>query len=194
MSDEGVLPLRLLRQLQGKSRRPRIIITTSHRPSRRTRSLVKDLEAVIDGSVRLTRGHLSFQELAAIARELGVTRVVMIFERKGNPGLIVSYALSDAGLSEVARIQLSGVTLRRELRSRADIRCQGVYSATPDAEAVADLIAKAFDLNRVEGPVGGYLEVKKEEGVFVVMPRYGSSFSGPVLRVRWREGGGAGRG
>ncbi|MGC9072216.1 MAG: Brix domain-containing protein [Acidilobus sp.] len=195
MSSEEGLPLRLHRSLRGRAQGPRVIITTSHRPGRRTRTFVRDLEAVLEGLVRLTRGHLSLKDLEVIATRLGAARVVIVLERMGNPGVLVSYSVGGEGLTEVARLSLSGVTLSRELRSRAKIRCRGVYALDTSSISVAEAIARAFDITRLEEPSGCYFEVRQEGGVFVVLPRSGQAFSGPVIRVREVVGvGGQGNG
>jgi len=182
--DEEV-PLRLLRSLRNRSERPLILLTSSHRPSRRTRSFIKDLEATIYGAVRLTRGHLSMDELGVIARRLSVERLVMLMERKGNPGIIVSFRPEERGLVEVTRLPIVGVTLRRELRSRVQVNgCRGVYGVSERTFKVVDDVAKAFALQVLSEPAGNYLEVREEEGVYLIVPRNEKGFSGPIIRVK----------
>ncbi len=184
MSRHEGIPLRLLRQLGGGTRRPSLLVTTSHRPSRRTRSFVRELEGVLEGAVRLTRGHLSIRDLDSIAREIGVSRVLVVSDRSGNPGLVVGYAPSEGGLAEVGRVRLLGVTLAREIRSRARVRCSGVYPADASSKEAAELLARLMGLPLLGEPKGGYLEVRSEGDLFIVVPRSGKAFSGPVMRVR----------
>ncbi len=192
MSDYEGVPLRLLRSLKGPARRPTILITTSHRPSRRTRSLVKDLQGAIEGAVRLTRGHLSLSDLGLIGVRVGASRVLVVSERSGNPGLIVGYAPGEGGLSELGRLRLRGVTLSRELRSRARFTCSGVYAADQASRGLADLLARITGLQPLDEPRGGYLEVRSEGDVFVVVPRSGRAFTGPIIRVEGGPLGGRG--
>ncbi|ESQ21906.1 MAG: putative exosome subunit/U3 small nucleolar ribonucleoprotein (snoRNP) component, contains IMP4 domain [uncultured Acidilobus sp. CIS] len=185
MFHDEEIPLRLLRLLRNRSERPLILLTSSHRPSRRTRSFIKDLEATIYGAVRLTRGHLSMDELGVIARRLNVERLVILMERKGNPGIIVSFRPEERGLVEVTRLPIVGVTLRRELRSRVQVNgCRGVYGVSESTFNVVDAVAKAFALQVLNEPVGNYLEVREEEGVYLIVPRSEKGFSGPIIRVR----------
>jgi len=93
-----------------------ILITTSHRPSRRTRTLIRDLSHVIPGSVRVNRGKKSLEDLRQEAIKYGLDRVLVVGERKGNPGLLRFYKAAIASITPTnAQVILSGVTLRREL-------------------------------------------------------------------------------
>ena len=184
LGDEARVPSRFFHAIKALGEMPRVIITTSRRPSRRTRSLVKDLAAVIDGAVRFTRGHESLKSLAAMARTYGIKSVVIVGERKGNPGLLAAYSVGDRGLSPVATIRIVGVTLSRELRGRSKPRCRYVKRPSdPAALRVAEALSKAFLLDMYESPPGDYLEVRNE-GVMVVVPRAADGgFGGPIIRV-----------
>ncbi len=96
---------------------PRILVTTSHRPSQRARSLAKELAQVLPGGVRVNRGKRSLQDLYYDARSVGASRVLVVATRKGNPGLILVYearGLPEPGLREILAVSLSGVLLGRE--------------------------------------------------------------------------------
>ena len=194
MSDNEGLPLRLLRSLKEGASRPSLLITTSHRPSRRTRSFIKDLEGVIGGAIRLTRGHLSLRDLGVIGARLGVQRVLVVFERNGNPGLLVGYVPDEEGLSELERLKVLGVTLSRELRSRARFKCSSVYAADQASRGPAEALAKITGLQLLEEPRGNYLEVRSEGEVFVVVPRSDRAFTGPIIRLEGNQVGGKGEG
>ncbi|GAB6147685.1 Brix domain-containing protein [Stetteria hydrogenophila] len=95
-----------------------IIVTTSRAPSPRTRSFVKDLVAVLPGAERLTRGHLTLEELAIAARTRGADRVVVVGERRGNPSIIRVYEPTLGAASPLRNIVtfiVAGVALSREL-------------------------------------------------------------------------------
>jgi len=76
---------------------------------------VKDLAAVIPGAQRLTRGHMSMEELAREAYIQGADRVVIVGERRGNPGIIRVYRPLDDQLLNIVTFIVKGVALSREL-------------------------------------------------------------------------------
>ncbi|MEB2836721.1 MAG: hypothetical protein GSR80_000671 [Desulfurococcales archaeon] len=99
-----------------------ILFTTSRAPSPRTRSLTKDLAAVIPGGFRVTRGHLTMEELAAIARIRGADRVTIIGERRGNPSILRVYEAARPplrpSLRNIVTLIIRGVALSRERGAR----------------------------------------------------------------------------
>lgn len=93
-----------------------IIITTSHKPSPRLRSFVKDLVSVIPGSIKLNRGKKTLEDLLYDAIDYGADRLVIVGERKGNPGSIRVYIVDadEEKLKELAYYNIRGVKLSRE--------------------------------------------------------------------------------
>lgn len=180
-------PLRLLRELRERPSDFTTLLTSSRRPSRRTRTLMKDLELVIYGIVRFTRGHESLKSINNIANANGFKRVVIINEWKGNPGLMVAYSPSERGLIEIGRLRIVGVKLRRELGRRNAGLCKEVVSASEDDTIayVAKLLADAFQLKIAERPTTDYLEVSLDEDYITIVPRKreNNAILGPLLRV-----------
>ncbi len=95
---------------------PDIIITTSRRPGKRLRSFIKDLATVLPAAERVTRGHLTMEELAVLALNRGVNRVVVVAERRGNPGIIRVYEplTGPPRLDNIVSFIVKGVALSRE--------------------------------------------------------------------------------
>ncbi|RLG63347.1 hypothetical protein DRO02_00090 [archaeon] len=93
-----------------------IFITTSRRPSRRTRSLCKDLVRVIPGSIYKPRGKKSIEDVAFISlRILGFPYALILDTIKGNPGLIKFIKCSLEGFSyQYPFFRIRGVKLMRE--------------------------------------------------------------------------------
>lgn len=91
-----------------------IIITTSRRPNRRIRSFIKDLELVIPRSIRLTRGHLSMKDLYFEALIMNADRVIIVSDRRGNPGIIRIYKPENEELVNIVSFIVKGVSLSRE--------------------------------------------------------------------------------
>jgi len=136
----------------------RVLVTTSHRPSQRVRSLAKELAAVLPGGVRVNRGKRSLQDLYYDARSVGASRVVVVTTRKGNPGLIMVYeaaGLPTPGLRPVLILSLRGVLLGREREGYQRVYRVSrlvVYEELPDYyKWVADALAYAF-LGRLGEP------------------------------------------
>ena len=92
-----------------------ILATTSHRPTRRVRSLCNDLVLSIPGLVRVNRGKMSLLEVAERALQLGSNKFIVVDRWKGGPGRIRFFSTSNEVFREVPpRIYVSGVKLRRE--------------------------------------------------------------------------------
>ncbi len=131
--------------------KPLILVTTSHRPSQRVRSFVKDLASVLPRAVKVNRGKSTLRDLYYDAAGLGVKRVVVVSTWKGNPGTIWVYEPVDVPeprLSLIASIRLRGVRLSREtpgaVRSRG-ARSLGVYpEGGEEQRLVADVLVRAF--------------------------------------------------
>jgi len=101
-----------------------ILLTTSHRPTRRIRSLCNDLTRSIPNSVRVNRGKMNFFDVAAKAIELGTNKFVVVDRWKGGPGRIRFFKVMDEEIKEIVpRLYVSGVKLRREFGvSREEVR------------------------------------------------------------------------
>ncbi|MEB3816493.1 MAG: hypothetical protein LRS46_00920 [Desulfurococcales archaeon] len=120
----------------GPPRSRGIIFTTSRAPSPRTRSLVRDLVSVIPGASRLTRGHLTLEEIAAIARTRGADRVTIIGERRGNPSILRVYSVSPPpeppALRNIVTILVAGVALSRERGTARSVKAPGLCVRAED--------------------------------------------------------------
>ena len=94
----------------------KFMLTTSRNPSQRTRSFIRDLVRVIPWSFHFTRGSCSLKDLADELENLGINRLLILHEKKGNPSLMKFYKLVDGILSERDyRVRIKGITLAREL-------------------------------------------------------------------------------
>ncbi|MCE4602472.1 MAG: hypothetical protein F7C08_03395 [Desulfurococcales archaeon] len=170
-----------------------IIITTSRRPSPRTRSLVKDLAGVIPGATRLTRGHLTYQELSIEAATLGADRVVVVGEKRGNPSIMRIYEpIPPKGLNNIVTLIIKGVKLAREagVPSRARARFLRVeHDGSEDSMEVAEALVRGLHarLTPVEPSVVARLESRGYREVLLTFTSNGLSV-GPVLRIGipWR--------
>ncbi len=119
--------------------RVQILITTSHRPSQRVRSFVKELFIVLPGSTRFSRGKATLQDLYYEAQITGAKRVVIVNTWRGNPYSILVYEPlppPELKLSQLLSIFLAGIRLRRETRNSIEKTIQSsslCISIPPDA-------------------------------------------------------------
>jgi U3 small nucleolar ribonucleoprotein protein IMP4 len=99
-----------------------ILLTTSHRPTRRVRSLCNDLACSIPGLVRVNRGKTSFFDLAEKAVQMKIEKIVVVDRWKGGPGRIRLFRIIDGKIKECApRLYISGVKLKREFMASKEI-------------------------------------------------------------------------
>ncbi|GEM_PF-472627 len=91
-----------------------MLITTSRKPSRRSRTLGRDLARVLGGKY-ITRGKGNLERIVSLARNAGHTRVVLIYDIHGNPGKLESIIVEEDSWSwHPLIVNLSGVRLQRE--------------------------------------------------------------------------------
>jgi len=69
----------------------KFLVTTSHRPTRNTRRFTKFISMILPNFIRVNRGKLTLSMLALQAIDMNIDKVVIIRNRKGNPGYIDIY-------------------------------------------------------------------------------------------------------
>ena len=99
--------------------KPYILLTTSRKPSPRTRSFVKELSMTLPCVHRVNRGKKTLLELGLEALRKNIRYIIVVGERKGNPSLLRIYSVGYSieyrrVLKHIASIVLSGVRLSRE--------------------------------------------------------------------------------
>ena len=116
----------------------KFVLTTSRKPSQRTRSFIRDLVRVIPWSFHFTRGSCSLNDLANELAVLGINRLLIVHEKKGNPSLVKFYKLDKGELMERDyRLRIKGISLSRELRRNrtvftADSKLQVINQSQSD--------------------------------------------------------------
>ncbi len=96
-----------------------LLITTSRRPSRRTRTFIRDLYHVIPGAKRVNRGKKSIEDLKKLAIGEGFKRVLIVGTLRGNPSTLTFIATLPAEIRYLPlMIWLKGVALRREMTKK----------------------------------------------------------------------------
>jgi len=95
-----------------------ILLTTSHRPTRRVRSLCNDLKRSIPSLIKVNRGKMSFLDVAERAAQFNAKKFIIVDRWKGGPGRIRLFRITDEGFGEEPpRLYISGVKLRREFKA-----------------------------------------------------------------------------
>ncbi len=98
------------------------MITTSRKPSRRSRTLGRDLERVLIGKY-ITRGKANIETLVEKARIEGQDRIILIYDIHGNPGKLQSIVVDEDSWSwHPLILNLSGVSLQREVLANMRIK------------------------------------------------------------------------
>ncbi len=124
------------------------LITTSRRPSRRTRSFLKEFSLILPGSYRVNRGKFSFRGLLSEALVHNCRGIIVINTYKGNPGSIDFYIIKKVSEEEsldsyqldfLGKIYLAGVVLARERKSPL---CAGVRNIEIETERCFSEICK----------------------------------------------------
>lgn len=91
-----------------------IIITSSHRPSRRVRSFINDLVRTLPRASRINRGKKSLEDLGNIMWLEGYKILVIVNTRKANPGRVDIYLRRDREVARVGYMVITSVKLSRE--------------------------------------------------------------------------------
>ncbi len=105
-----------------------MLITTSRKPSQRTRSFCKSLVTVLNSSY-INRGKMSIRDILIKSSELGFNKIAIISEMKGNPSRIdfqdaegelilsleVTVGIPNSNANSKSRINSKRLTLHSEV-------------------------------------------------------------------------------
>lgn len=93
----------------------KILITTSRRPTTTTRRFVKSLSMILPASLKIARGKLTLDLLALQALDLGLKKILIVRNKKGNPGYIDVYVLDESKLilNKVCTLYICGYSVNR---------------------------------------------------------------------------------
>lgn len=169
-----------------------VLITTSHRPTRRVRSFCKELSAVLPGSVYVNRGKMSLSEVMLEASARGLSHALIVNVRKGNPGRVDIYRAEGGRL--VTSFVCLGTKLAREMRvaPKQLTRAAVAVEDEGDVELLGKVMAEALGLPLVKGrpapseyaslvlisPRRGYL------GAINFLDLRSNRPAGPLIRVK----------
>jgi U3 small nucleolar ribonucleoprotein protein IMP4 len=147
-----------------------LLITTSRRPSRRTRTFVKELNRVLPGSFKINRGKLGLNEIRDLMIKRGINKLLVVDTRKGNPSKLTFLSLSPEGLDRKLIIEVLGTALqinkkqRRLLSNILDIKVDGVPNEL--SKVLSYFLFPSTNL--ASSGVDGYLKIKLDNDVFTI--------------------------
>ncbi|MEM0453937.1 MAG: hypothetical protein QXO98_04710 [Sulfolobales archaeon] len=133
-----------------------LVVTTSRRPSRKTRSFVKDLTSVIEGLIKVNRGKKTFNELLNIMHIYDSQGILMILEKKGNPSALGYYIENNGKLFRTILIKLCSVKLIREIKGaqRPFNPCRPIIDdLSIKGEVSSDIVASVKTILRLDNKV-----------------------------------------
>ena len=73
-----------------------MLITTSRKPGQLTRSVARVLSQVVGGRFE-NRGKASFDHMAGLAEKWGLSRILFVWEKNGNPDRLGGFDLGKNG-------------------------------------------------------------------------------------------------
>jgi len=179
----------------------KIVVTTCRRPTPRTRSLVKDLVAVLPNAVRIVRGHLTLSMLALQAFDIGASRIVVVRNWKGNPRFLDLYRVVGPGKAlPICTLVLKGFKLARECGwGLPSYRPRALYMSLDEVvdggvdESVLECLIRGLcisvssDSRSIRESLRVVLERRGERGSEYIEMKFvdeSGSYRGPVLRIR----------
>ena len=178
------------------------LLTTSRRPSYRLRSFLKDLSSILPNAIHINRGKKTLEDLLYDAIEFKADRLIIVGERKGNPGKILIYEVDSKQeeLRKLSMLILRGVKLSRENPNA--IRVYNPQSIVLPIltlrneleEEAADIISKALKIKLIHSDIEEYevkpdiaMKIKYSEGEkYFILSFYNPSTRksvGPLLKV-----------
>lgn len=120
-----------------------LLITSSRRPTRSIRTLMRDLHTVIPNSHRMNRGKMSIEDLVETASNLKTKYVLIVDRWRGGPGKIEFYRVLNRELQPLSPIlYVRGVRLQREYKifwRKLRIRCRSLAIIKPVKEKLQKL-------------------------------------------------------
>ncbi len=101
------------------------MISTSRKPSQRTRSFCKELQILLPSALYIQRGKSNLEELLECSEQARVRLLLLIGEHEGNPGGFELYSMKDPA-EPVLSFEIEGLRLAREYGSHVRSQSKGI--------------------------------------------------------------------
>lgn len=121
-----------------------IAISTSRKPSQRTRSFCKELQFLLPRASYIQRGKSNFEELLERSDEVKARLLLVVGEREGNPGSFSLYSMKDPA-EPILTFEIEGLRLAREYGSHARGRSK-VLAVSSDSSANSGKLQARLEL------------------------------------------------
>lgn len=162
-----------------------MLITTSRKPSQRTRSFCKSLASVLNVK-NINRGKMSIRDVLVKSSELGYGMVMLVSEMKGNPNKIDfqdEYGETIFSMDVTVGIPKSGAS-----KDRVQPKSLKIYSEVGELVKIGDLLG--IPLNTDDSETKNLLMIKGgDHKNKAVIEFYGinGDLTGPKIFIRdWR--------
>ena len=156
-----------------------VLITTSRKPSKKTRSFCKDLRAVLPGSEYKNRGKSSLSSVLGLAESLGKDLVLNVYEDNANPSSLAFIKKKGSDWVWGPSLKVKGVRLIREVRNAK-------YHQFKDLSLEAGAKEKAF-LEGLFGAdyftEGSELVMKASKDFEEIQFHLDGTLLGPIIKV-----------
>jgi U3 small nucleolar ribonucleoprotein protein IMP4 len=165
-----------------------LYITSSRRPSVRTRIFIKELERVIPGSKRLVRGKKSLDDILKLMVAEGASHIFVIDNVKGNPSNIRIYELYPGQPKMIARLFISGLSLQVDVKKKRYISQLEIVDRcnNKDSTSLFDLLRRVIPETRfsvTEKGVPGKLVIECDKYLLLKFLDDRDRVLYPVIRV-----------
>ncbi|MEM1611252.1 MAG: hypothetical protein QXQ57_06375 [Sulfolobales archaeon] len=168
-----------------------ILVTSSHRPSRRVRSFINDLVGTIARAKKINRGKKSLDDLAGIMFLEGYRTLIVVNTWKANPGRMDIYKRIDKSLVRIGYIVIRSIKLSREQRvSTCSIRSPKIVSdkcSSTVCETVKEILKETLEIgDRLEGgeTEDGMIHIEGGDGMIYIWFSKNGKRCGPRIGIR----------
>lgn len=168
-----------------------ILVTSSHRPSRRVRSFINDLVGTIVRAKKINRGKKSLEDLAGIMFLEGYRTLIVVNTWKANPGRMDIYKRVDKSLVRIGYIVIRSIKLSREQRvSICSIRSPKIVSdkcSSTMCETVKEILKAMLEIEdklESEGTEDGMIHIEGGDSMIYIWFSKNGKRCGPRIGIR----------
>jgi len=93
-----------------------VLVTTSRRPTRRSRRLAKELCRVVPYFRKINRGSMGYRDLREYMIKKGFSRLIIIENYRGNPGVLEFLVLDELFLRRIGKLIINSLSLQVDVK------------------------------------------------------------------------------
>jgi len=173
-----------------------ILVTTSRNPSRRTRTLIKDMTLVLPRTTRVVRGTQNTYELAEAALNAKARLLIIVSTRKGNPGKMTFFRVSEQLFKQIPlELLIRSVKLRYEMSPQKTSRPDNIFilpteGLSPRAQRLCEQLSIIFktsliDGSQIVGKSSNVMRIEESKNIITINFSRGANGNdmGPLIRI-----------